>query len=138
MTVPTARVDPLGVPLDVSRAERPLLSALHVVWRGRWIILSCVLISIVVGILRISFSVPVYHSSATILIQESMPTIVGDVLSNNGQSSGYLFTQCEIIKSSAILAKVLDTAGRGGCKVPGGYEQPGSVFKKCGNGIAGH
>jgi capsular exopolysaccharide synthesis family protein len=94
---------------DPGRAERPILGVLVAVWRGRWIVLACVAISLLFGYYRARTAVPAYSASSIICVQQQSP--IKDPMALPGQSPGYLNTQCEIIHSTALLTKALTLPG---------------------------
>ena len=82
-----------------------------VVWRGRWIVLVCVILGLVYGIYKVATYVPMYRSSSTIYLKPP-PLVLGAAFNNPNDSAGYLYTQCEIIHSTANLTNALsETVG---------------------------
>jgi capsular exopolysaccharide synthesis family protein len=110
VTVPAQRLDYGSPGGDSARLERPLVSALMVIWRGRWIVLICTLLGLAYGIYKVATYVPVYRSSSTIYLKPP-PLVLGPGFTNPNDSAGYLYTQCEIIHSTANLTSALSFPG---------------------------
>ncbi|MBN1507147.1 MAG: polysaccharide biosynthesis tyrosine autokinase [Sedimentisphaerales bacterium] len=82
---------------------------LPVLWRHRWIMLGCVLLSLAAGAIYIQTVTPIYASTARLYLDYA-----GLRISNPYEPGGkpqtdkYLYTQAELIKSSPILASALE------------------------------
>jgi len=82
---------------------------LEIFWRGRWIIIAAVIVAIGVAILYLQSTTPLYSSSSQIYVEQGGPQIKNDAAVSQGpQDAYYLATQCEVIKSSAILNIAVD------------------------------
>ena len=82
---------------------------LQLAWRSRWILLLCMLIGVGMlwGVLqRVT---PRYTSVSRLFVERNMPHILSNE-AQTGQSTGYLYTQAELIRSSPVLAAVADAA----------------------------
>ncbi len=77
-----------------------------VLWQRKLLVLLSTLLALGCGILFLSRATPLYSSSSTLYVQQSMPKIVSEDL-GGGSSMGSvsLATQCELITSSAILGR---------------------------------
>src|SRR5438093_11586181 len=98
LLVPSAR------PLSGAGAtgERPGTSLLTIIWRRRWVFLGCILLSLAGGIVYLSRCTPLYSSSAQIYAQQGAPKLLADLLTTSAGSMNYLFTQCDLIRSTAV------------------------------------
>ncbi len=67
--------------------------------------------SLVYGYIRVKMAVPIFNATSTICVQQSMNSILPDLLNTSGQSPNYLLTQCQIIHSTALLTKALAQPG---------------------------
>ncbi len=105
------------------------MSALDVVWRGRYIVAVCLFLAVVVGYVKGRMAVPAFRAQSKLLLQQSMPNVLGDVISGSGQSSGYLYTQCEIIQSTALLTKALTEPGVADAACLRGVKDPVTFLK---------
>jgi succinoglycan biosynthesis transport protein ExoP len=128
VTAPVPRTDRSAAAPESGVAERPFIAALQVVWRGRWIVAVCLFVSLLVGYYRMRQVVPIYGAHSKLLLEESLPTIVGDPL-NQHQSGGYLYTQCEIIHSTALLTKALTEPGVADASCLKGMSNPVAFLK---------
>lgn len=81
----------------------------HVAWRGRWLILLCMLIGAAVSWGILQRVTPRFKSVSRIYVERNLPKIFsGDM--QVGQSATYLYTQAELIRSTPVLAAVADSA----------------------------
>lgn len=78
---------------------------LTVAWRSRWIILVCILVTLVGGFIYIKTATPMYTSTSKLYLDyvDIRPSAVVDS-SGPPQVERYLYTQAELIKSRPILA----------------------------------
>jgi capsular exopolysaccharide synthesis family protein len=77
-----------------------------ILWRQRWIVLVTTLLAIAVGWVILLKLKPIYSSSSRVLVERDRKVIISDGITETAQSTNYLATQCELIKSSAILSTV--------------------------------
>jgi len=104
---PGTRGDGLSETMSLSAAAAD--SLLAVVWRGRWVMLVCVLVSLVASAVYIQMVTPIYTSTARLYLDYA-----GIRLSSSYESGGrpqtdkYLYTQAEVIKSRPILASAIE------------------------------
>ncbi len=84
-------------------------SLLSVIWRGRWIMLVCLVLALVAGVVRIETATPIYTSAARLYLD------YGGIAIAQSQESGrvprtdrYLYTQAELLVSRPILGAVLE------------------------------
>ena len=75
-------------------------------WRQRWVILLSILAGVAGAAAYLRRATPIYSSVGRLYVQRSIPRIATDPLNNLPESSNYLYTQCEIIKSIGVLGEV--------------------------------
>jgi len=85
-------------------------SLLKVLWRSRWYMLVCILLTLGAGFLYIQTATPVYTSTSKLYLEYggiriSQPYEAGSV----PHTDRYLYTQAESLKSRPILAAALHT-----------------------------
>jgi polysaccharide biosynthesis transport protein len=110
-------------------ADRGGSSLGPVLWRRKWSILLCTAVSVAVGLVYLQRSIPIFQSTVTISVEQSMPKVFGDAMSRAASSSGYLFTQCELIRSTAILNQALSMPGVLQTKALRNHPAPVEVLK---------
>src|SRR5258708_35504149 len=98
--MPEERVDIPSSRPEV-RASSPNL--MLTLWRRRWIVLSCIVVAVGAAILYLSQATKIYSSTSQIYIQQSMPRIMGEQMSGGMNLLNYLQTQCDVIRSTAVL-----------------------------------
>lgn len=82
---------------------------IQVVWRGRWMILLATVIALAAATVYLVKATPVYTSTSRIYVEQSGPKILAEAeTSVMTQSKNYLHTQCELLKSTPIIAAVLE------------------------------
>ncbi len=92
---------------DALPQEDMLQTALHIVLRHRWTILVTIILSLVVTFLYLLKATPIYTSSSRVYVEQSGPKIMSEYKGVMTQSSNYLYTQGELIKSTPIVADVI-------------------------------
>jgi len=103
--MPLAGVFTGTAPSSVAAGDGPL----PILWRSRWIVLICVLVSLAAGAIYIQTVTPLYMSTARLYLDYA-----GLRISNPYEPGGrpqtdkYLYTQAELIKSGPILASALE------------------------------
>ncbi len=95
---------PGGTAAIATEANRGEL--VEILWRGRWIILAAIVVAIGAAVFYLQSTTPLYSASSQIYVDQSGPKILNDGgLSQESSQTGYfLATQCEVIKSMAILS----------------------------------
>jgi succinoglycan biosynthesis transport protein ExoP len=101
----------------------------QVLWRGRWIIVLCIIAGVAAGITYLLNATPVYSSSASIYVEANTPKIINDGMSGQVMSSNFLNTQAELIRSSQILAPVSELPEIRAMKTFAGLENPIGLLK---------
>lgn len=96
---------------DVDGDGLDLRAQLATLWRGRWIILVCTAVALVLALLAISQMRPSYRASATVLFepQKANITDIRDVLAGPNFSPDTLMNEVQILSSSGLVGRVVDT-----------------------------
>ncbi|MEM6312890.1 MAG: polysaccharide biosynthesis tyrosine autokinase [Planctomycetota bacterium] len=90
--------------------DGPQINILAMLWRRRWVILLCLLLSIGGSVWYLMRAEPVYQSIATVKISPSTPRLVGDGVGGGG-SRNYLNTEIMVMQSSQMLEAVIRKPG---------------------------
>ena len=133
---PPNRVLPYRRPREVdvyggaaeSEPSRPSLFA--VIWRRRWIVLLCTLFGLVGGVVYYLRATPIYSSTAVVYVQDNALRMVGENL-NGGptRTQTFLYTQCQLIGSTAILSDALSKPSVAAAKTLRGESNPVGLLK---------
>lgn len=83
-------------------------SFFNILIRHRLTILVTTVIALAVTLLYIIKATPIYTSTSRIYVEQSGPRIMGEYEGLMTQSNNYLYTQGELIKSTPIVAGVVD------------------------------
>ena len=83
---------------------------LQIALRHRWIILLTVISFLFAAFLYLLKATPIYTSMSSLYVEQSGPKIISEYEGVMTQSKNYLYTQAELIKSTPIIAKVVDDA----------------------------
>ncbi len=84
---------------------------LMVLWRGRWLIVLCILCTtLLAAAYAYRLATPIYRSHVTLMLepQETQVIDVGVVLPGLGRDEQILNTQVEVLKSRSIVGTVVD------------------------------
>jgi succinoglycan biosynthesis transport protein ExoP len=103
--MPEERVD---IPSSRPEARASSPNLLLTLWRRRWIVLSCIVVAVGAAIFYLSQATKIYSSSSQIYIQQSMPRIMGEQMSGGMNLLNYLQTQCDVIRSTAVVRDALN------------------------------
>lgn len=88
-------------------ADEVRRSPLRAAWRRKWITIVSAVIGMLVGFAVYAVTPPVYEGRARILVSQSGPKVIqGDFPGTLASGALWLNTQCEIIRSPAILGSV--------------------------------
>ena len=83
---------------------------LHIALRHRWVILSTTILFLGAAFLYILKATPIYTSTSRLYVEQSGPKIINEYEGVMTRASNYLFTQAELMKSTPIIADVVDDA----------------------------
>jgi len=86
----------------------PQDALLQIAFRNRWIILLSTVLFLAVGLFYLSKATPIYTSTSRVYVEQTGPKIINEYEGLMTQSKNYLYTQAELIKSSPIVADVVD------------------------------
>jgi succinoglycan biosynthesis transport protein ExoP len=129
VSVPARRSRNIDVYAPSAEPERPTASMTTVVWRRRWIVIGCIVAAMASGVVYLIKATPIYSSSSVVYVQEAMPKVISDGMSSGGSTIGYLFTQCQLIQSTAILSAALELPGVSSAECLRGIENPVGFLK---------
>ena len=93
---------------DAMPQEVFLQIALQIVLRHRWTILLTTILSLGVTFLYLLKVTPIYTSKSRVYVEQSGPKIISEYEGIMTQSKNYLYTQGELMKSTPIVAGVVD------------------------------
>ena len=80
--------------------------------RHPWLILMCMVVSLVIGSLYIAKQEPLYRATAKVLIERETAHIAPfQELVSPGQTESHYETQYEVLKSRAVARRVIDAVG---------------------------
>src|SRR5205809_1478901 len=101
------------VPLALGAAggDRPSTSILTIIWRRRWVFFGCVVLALGAAVAYLAKSTPIYSASSQIYVQQSAPKLITEVLNSGVNSMNYFYTQCDVIRSTAVLSAALESPG---------------------------
>jgi len=91
-------------------SDLPREGLLQVALCHRWIILLTVISFLVAAFLYLLKATPIYTSMSRLYVEQSGPKIISEYEGVMTQSKNYLYTQAKLIKSTPIIAKVVDDA----------------------------
>jgi capsular exopolysaccharide synthesis family protein len=83
---------------------------LQIVLRHRWTILGVTVLFLVTAFLYLLKATPIYTSASRIYVEQSGPKIISEFDGVMTRSGNYLYTEGELLKSTPIVADVVDHA----------------------------
>ena len=98
-------------------------------WRQRYIVLACLVLGVIAGFVVMKRTTPIYASQAQIHVQQSTPRIISDGLTASFTSQNYLFTQCDVIESTAIVSAAMQAPEAMACKTLASVQNPVGYVK---------
>ncbi len=101
--------DPESRPMMIGSRTAPLTPSglLEIVWSARWILIACVLLSILITV-AVLLQIPViYTGISRIYVAQETPRVLGTETESQ-KSKNYLYTEAAVIASQPILAAVID------------------------------
>lgn len=87
-----------------------ILGAIKSAWRGKWIIIFCSFVTLIVGgIYAFQFATPRYVATAMLTLETNQPQVVdlGSVIGGGSESNMDMNTQMIILKSERVLDRVV-------------------------------
>src|SRR4051794_10895984 len=93
--------------IDQPEAKRET-NLLHMAWRGRWLILLCMLIGAGVAWVVVQRVTPRFKSLSRIYVERTLPHVLAEDMQVS-QSATFLYTQAELIRSTPVLAAVANS-----------------------------
>src|SRR5262245_41795671 len=102
--------EPATGPGRVSSATTapPQDSLLEIVWRRRATVIVCLILAVGVAWAYLSITPKVYTATSRLLVQHVSPSLSADGGSSDAEQN-YLQTQCELLRSTPIVAAALGT-----------------------------
>jgi uncharacterized protein involved in exopolysaccharide biosynthesis len=91
--------------VDYHSHDRSISELLDILWRRKWLIAGCVALSIVLGAIYLYYAEPVYAVRARVLVQPHRWPLGAEA--EIRQDKEFLATQAEIIRSPAVIRRVL-------------------------------
>ena len=86
-------------------------SLFEIAFRNRWLIFSCIVISLVTGFVYINYATPIFNGTSTVYVEQKGPKIVDENAGVMTQSKNYLYTQVELFKSTPVLSYAIKSPG---------------------------
>ena len=121
------KIPPLsGAAMGPEVEPEPLLG---VVWHRRWTVLIVTLASVAAGFMYLSQAVPIYTSTSRLYVEQQGPRIVTEYEGMMTQSKNYLYTQCELLKSTPTLAEAIEMVRAKRLKTFAGIDNPIGYLK---------
>lgn len=103
---------------------------LAAVWRGRWLVLACVILSLAAGFVCLEAVTPVYRSTSKLYLDYEGIRISPAYGSGNlPQTDKYLYTQAELLRSRPILTAAAETLREEGLRTFAGAQAPVAVLQ---------
>jgi tyrosine-protein kinase Etk/Wzc len=101
---------PLGYPpAPVDDDAIDLRRIWGIIRRNAWVILTCLVLSLVVGWLLTERAVPMYEATASLRITEDKGAVPGlDILQEIGGGGNEVNTELELLRSRTLIGEVLD------------------------------
>jgi capsular exopolysaccharide synthesis family protein len=92
---------------DLGRAL-PQKNLFEIMLRSRWIILASIVLCLCAAYIHLKKSTPIFQSTSRIYVEPRGPKIMTDSEGIMAQSKNYLYTQSELIRSTPIMAEVIN------------------------------
>jgi len=88
--------------------DLPQEGFLQIALRHRWMVLLTIILFLAAAFLYLLKATPIYTSTARLYVEQSGPKIITEYKGVMTQSKNYLYTQSELIKSTPIVASMVD------------------------------
>ena len=121
---------------DVWQVTRPTGTELSkdglftTIWRRRWIVVLAMIASLAAAVIYLTQVTPTYASTSRLYVEQTGPKIITDNEGVMTQSKNYLFTQCELLKSTPILSDALAKPGMRQLRSLAGAGNPVAFLKR--------
>ena len=89
-------------------SELSIEGLLQIALRQRWVILGTTILALVVAFVYILKATPIFTSKSRVYVEQSGPRIINEYEGVMTQSMNYLYTQAELLKSTPIIAEVVN------------------------------
>ena len=89
-------------------ADLPQENFLQIAVRHRWTILSAIVFFLAAGFIYVTKATPIYTSTSRLYVEQTGPKIITEYEGVMTRSKNYLYTQAGLIKSTPIIASVVD------------------------------
>ena len=98
---------------DHAWAEPEIKRHLNVLRRRIWVLVTCFVIIVSVGVVHAFRLTPIYRAEARILIEKRSPRVMefDDVVQLQASDQQYFGTQLELLKSRAVLEQAIEQPG---------------------------
>lgn len=83
---------------------------LQIIVRQRWIILASAIMTLVFAFIYILKATPIYRSTSRLYVEQTGPRIISEYEGVMSQTTNYLYTQAELIKSTPIISYMINTS----------------------------
>jgi capsular exopolysaccharide synthesis family protein len=93
---------------DGTVQEDLLQATLQMVWRRRWTILVITTSFLMAAFLYLLKAIPIYTSTSRLYVEQNGPRIINEYEGIMTKSMNYLYTQGELMKSTPIIADVVN------------------------------
>ncbi len=111
-----------------AEVQRPGL--LQVIWGRKWAAIATVALCLAGGFAYLVKATPIFTSTSRLYVEQSGPKIISEAEGVMTQSKNYLYTQCELLTSTPILASALEKPGIRRMKTFGEVDNPLAYLKK--------
>lgn len=91
-------------------SELSIEGLLQIALRQRWVILGSTILALVFAFLYILKATPIYKSTSRLYVEQTGPKIINEYEGIMTRSTNYLYTQAELVKSTPIVAEVVNDA----------------------------
>ncbi len=89
--------------------QRPGL--IQIIWNRKWFVIGAVFLCLTAGLVYLAKVTPIYMSTSRLYVEQRGPKIITENEGVMTQSKNYLYTQCELLRSTPILASALEQPG---------------------------
>lgn len=104
------KITPIQTPDETDDID--LLGLLGTLWRGRWIILLCVFVLVMIGgYYSYRIATPMYPAQATVALnlqQQQIVTDIESVIAAGGSDTTAINTEVEVFRSRGLLGRLVD------------------------------